>query len=102
MIIFRAVNIYPGQVDHALSGLDGIGSEFQLHLNRGEDGRDTMTIRVERIEGGDRAGDPELTRRIAEQIKKQIMVSAGVEVVDYGTLPRSERKSQRVFDHRSL
>ncbi|MFH1487309.1 MAG: phenylacetate--CoA ligase, partial [Pseudomonadota bacterium] len=100
MIIFRAVNIYPGQVDHALSGVVGIGSEFQLHLDRGEDGRDTMTIRVERVEGGDRAGDPELTRRIAEQIKKQIMVSAGVEILDYGSLPRSEKKSKRVFDHR--
>jgi phenylacetate-coenzyme A ligase PaaK-like adenylate-forming protein len=28
-------------------------------------------------------------------------VTARVEVVDYGTLPRSERKSQRVVDRRS-
>jgi len=28
------------------------------------------------------------------------MVSADVELVEYGSLPRSERKSKRVFDNR--
>jgi phenylacetate-CoA ligase len=28
------------------------------------------------------------------------MVSCDVEVVDYGALPRSERKTKRVFDNR--
>jgi phenylacetate-CoA ligase len=35
-------------------------------------------------------------------IKAQLMVTVQVEVVDYGALPRSERKSQRVFDRRLL
>ncbi len=38
MIIFRGVNIYPGQVDEVLSRIDGIGSEFQVHLDHREDG----------------------------------------------------------------
>ncbi|MFN2257876.1 MAG: hypothetical protein ABR516_05300 [Desulfuromonadaceae bacterium] len=33
-------------------------------------------------------------------MKKQLMVSAELELVDYATLPRSEKKSQRVFDNR--
>jgi phenylacetate-coenzyme A ligase PaaK-like adenylate-forming protein len=41
-----------------------------------------------------------LTSQIGEEIKKQILVSAKLELVDYGALPRSERKSQRVFDNR--
>jgi len=100
MVIFRAVNIYPGQVDHVLSGMEGIGSEYQLVLDRGEDGRDTMTLRVERENGRDGGGDRELSDRIAADVKKQILVSAAVEIVDYGGLPRSERKSKRVFDNR--
>ena len=44
--------------------------------------------------------DQVLARNIREEIKKQIMVSAGIEIVDYGALPRSERKSQRIFDNR--
>jgi phenylacetate-CoA ligase len=100
MIIFRAVNIYPGQIDHALSGIEGIGSEFQIHLDRREDGRDTMLLKIERDQGVDRNKDPELIKGIAAEIKKQIMVSADVQIMDYGDLPRSERKSKRVFDNR--
>jgi len=102
MIIFRAVNIYPGQIDHILSGMPGIGSEYQIILDRKEDGKDYMTIKVERDQGVDREKDPELSRKVGEQVKKQVLVSAGVEIVDYGSLPRSERKSKRVFDNREF
>ena len=102
MIIFRAVNIYPGQIDHILSGTPGIGSEYQIILDRKEDGKDYMTIKVERDRGVDREKDPELSSKVGEEVKKQILVSASVEIVDYGTLPRSERKSKRVFDNREF
>jgi len=100
MIIFRAVNIYPGQVDHALSGIEGIGSEYQIVLGRKDDGKDYMTLKVERAQGVDPGQDSELGGKIKGEIKKQIMVSADVELFEYGSLPRSERKSQRVFDNR--
>ena len=100
MIIFRAVNIYPGQVDHALSGIEGIGSEYQIVLGRKNDGKDYMTLKVERAQGVDPGQDSELGGKIKGEIKKQIMVSADVELFEYGSLPRSERKSKRVFDNR--
>ena len=100
MFIFRAVNIYPGQVDHILSGVDGIGSEYQIVLDRGKDGRDTMTLKLERRQGGEPGEDGKLTRKVGEEIKKQILVSARVEMLAYGALPRSDKKSRRVFDHR--
>jgi phenylacetate-CoA ligase len=101
MFIFRAVNIYPGQVDHILSGIDGIGSEYQIVLDRGQDGRDTMTLKIERRQEGDPGGDTKLARRVTEEIKKQILVSARIEIQAYGALPRSDRKSRRVFDNRN-
>jgi phenylacetate-CoA ligase len=100
MFIFRAVNIYPGQIDHILSGFPEVGSEFQVTLDRGKDGRDYMTIKVERKEGGDPKGDALLAGQIEEAIKKQILVTGKVEIFDYASLPRSERKSRRVFDNR--
>jgi phenylacetate-CoA ligase len=102
MFIFRAVNIYPGQIDYILSKTKSIGSEYQIHLNRAEDGKDYMTVKVERVEGGDPSRDPVLANTIEEEIKKQILVSGKVEIVNYGTLPRSERKSKRVFDNRGI
>lgn len=100
MFIIRAVNVYPGQIDHILSSVKGAGSEYQIHLLRKEDGKDYMTIKVERAEGASPSEDGALITTIEEEIKKQILVSGKVEVVDYGSLPRSERKSKRVFDHR--
>jgi phenylacetate-CoA ligase len=100
MIIFRAVNIYPGQIDQVLSTIADASCEYQVHLGRKEDGKDHMSIRVECEEGFDQLRRPELAQIIAKEIKNKIMVSAEVEVLDYGSLPRSERKSKRFFDNR--
>jgi phenylacetate-CoA ligase len=102
MFIFRAVNIYPGQIDHILSNTKGVGSEYQILLDRREDGKDYMTVKAERAEASDPSGDQTLANTIEEEIKKQILVSGKVEIVSYGTLPRSERKSKRVFDNRGI
>ena len=50
----------------------------------------------------DLAGDAASASAIEEEIKKQILVSGKVEICAYGTLPRSERKSKRVFDNRAF
>ena len=100
MIIFRAVNIYPGHADEILSSINGIGSEYQVIIERGEDGRDYMTVKIERADGADPSSDRDLADHIQQRVKKELMISTRVDVVNYGTLPRSERKSQRVFDYR--
>ena len=100
MIIFRAVNIYPGQIDELLSAIPDAGCEYQVHLKRKDDGRDYMTIRLECCEDYDPALKPELAKTVQTAIKKTIMVGYDVEVLDYCTLPRSERKSKRFFDNR--
>jgi len=100
MFIFRAVNIYPGQIDHVLSQIEGVGSEYQVHLHHREDGRDVMILKVERAQGRPVELDEALKEIIAAEIRRQILVRCNVEVLDYGTLPRTERKSKRVFDHR--
>jgi len=99
-IKFRGVNIYPSSIDSILSAVPGLGSEYQIHLTRGEGGRDHMRLVVERAEGVASGRGPELAHEAMHQIKKQLMVSADLDLVDYGALPRSERKSQRVFDNR--
>ena len=101
MIIYRAVNIYPGQIDEVLSTVPGIGSEYQVQLDRGADGKDTMILRVEQDHAATDAGNGELTQRIVREIKSNIMVTCQVEIVGYGALPRSERKSKRIFDNRT-
>jgi phenylacetate-CoA ligase len=100
MFIFRAVNIYPGQIDSALSTLSGIGSEYQIVLERGTDGRDTLLLRVERAEDSDASADTQTQAMVRDALRQKILVTPEVEVVGYSSLPRSERKTQRVFDRR--
>ncbi|NSW88104.1 MAG: phenylacetate--CoA ligase family protein, partial [Syntrophobacteraceae bacterium] len=102
MFIFRAVNIYPGQIEHVLSQIHGAGSEYQVHLHRRDDGRDVMLIKVEQMEPDLPDADRRLADIVTAEIRRQIMVRAQVEVLEYGTLPRTERKSRRVFDHRVM
>jgi phenylacetate-CoA ligase len=42
----------------------------------------------------------ELAREVRYLIKHKLLVTPEVEVVAYGDLPRTERKSKRVFDTR--
>jgi phenylacetate-CoA ligase len=100
MIIFRAVNIYPGQIDEVLSSIPEISCEYQVVLERESDGRDSMTLRVECGSGADADKARELEDTICRKIKNSIMVSCDVELLDTCSLPRSERKSKRVFDNR--
>jgi phenylacetate-CoA ligase len=101
MFIFRAVNIYPSHIDQILSNIHGVGSEYQVILNRLENGKDSMLIKVERaMNVSPCPNDGSLRKAIEQDIKQQILVSCNVEVVDYTALPRSERKTKRVFDNR--
>jgi phenylacetate-CoA ligase len=102
MIIYRAVNIYPGQIDEVLSAVSDAGCEYQVHLERKDDGKDYMTIRLECCEHYNLSRKHELAATVQAEIKKKIMVSCDVDVVDYCTLPRSERKSIRFFDNRQV
>lgn len=100
MFIVRGVNIFPGQIDHVLSENPQVGSEFQVLLERGSDGKDYMTIKVERAEGVDPKGDEALSAQLEYAISHHLLVSGRVEIVDYQSLPRTDRKSKRVFDNR--
>ncbi|MDO9529130.1 MAG: phenylacetate--CoA ligase [Syntrophales bacterium] len=100
MFIIRGVNLYPSNIDEILSRQDGIGSEYQIHLDRGDDGKDYLTVKVEREMGRDSKGDDVLAGKIESNIRKKILVSGKVEIVDYHTLPRTAKKTKRLFDNR--
>ena len=100
VVIFRGVNIYPGQIDEVLHKVPGIGSEYQVLFDHGPDGRDYMLVRVERGRG--EQPDEKLVKQISAGIKHTMQVSSSVELLEPGTLPRSERKTKRIFDRRNF
>lgn len=99
MFIFRGVNIYPGQIASVIEHFRELGGEFRIHLFR-KSGKDQMLLQVERRPEADPAYDQNLSEAISEELRKQIMVRAWVEVVAQGELPRSFAKTRRVTDDR--
>ncbi len=100
MIIFRGVNFYPAQIDQELSKVPELGSEYQLIIDRKNDGKEYMTLKVERCNGDRSLPEDELIQKVAARIKNRIQASCTVDLCGYGELPRSERKSKRIFDNR--
>jgi len=100
MIILKGVNIYPGQIDEVLSAIPEAGSEYQLHLERKNNGRDYMTITAEAAQGIDIARVMNLQEKIKKLVHAKIMVSCDADICAYGDLPRYPGKAQRIFDNR--
>jgi phenylacetate-CoA ligase len=98
MIIYRGVNIYPGQIASVLGKFPELSSEYQILLRR-RDGLDSMKIRVERKPSAD--PDAGLTTAVAKALHKQLLARCDVDLAEPGELPRSFGKSKRVLDERN-
>lgn len=99
MIIYRGVNIYPGQLADVLHGYPEAGGEYQVELTR-DKGLDHMVLRVERAAGQPADNDENLARIIGAHLHKAVQARIAVEMVNPGSLPRAFSKSKRVIDHR--
>ncbi|MBQ4133838.1 MAG: phenylacetate--CoA ligase [Desulfovibrionaceae bacterium] len=100
MIIFRGVNIYPGQISDVLKAFPEAAGEYNIQLWRDDDGRDSMLLKVERSNMADSGNDAALARAILRTMQQRVMVSPQVEIVDPGVLPRFMGKARRVEDKR--
>ncbi|NLW07478.1 MAG: phenylacetate--CoA ligase [Clostridia bacterium] len=98
MVKIKGVNIYPGQIDHVLQHTPGAGSEYQLILTR-EQGKDRLQVKVEFLPGYEAA---DVAAECRQQIKTRIGILADTEAVPLGSLPRSEKKTRRVYDYRNV
>lgn len=96
MIKIKGVNVFPSQIEEILKEFPEVSSEYQIRISH-LDGRDTMRLYVETNGTVDFLS---LARRIAEKVKSRIGFTPLVKVVELGLLPRSEKKSKRVFDER--
>ncbi|MDR2712474.1 MAG: phenylacetate--CoA ligase [Clostridiales bacterium] len=97
MVKVRGAIIYPSRVDELLATVDGVSSEYQImidHLN----GRDILTLFFETELEKEEARTLEKT--VERQFKAKIGIIPKTKAVGMGELPRSEKKSMRVFDNR--
>ncbi|MDP9436188.1 MAG: phenylacetate--CoA ligase [Actinomycetota bacterium] len=100
MIILRGVNVFPTQVEELLLRVPGLSPHYQLVLSRPQR-LDELTVRVEArpdVVADERAA---LSDRLCALVKENVGVTVACDVVEPGTVQRSEGKAQRVLDLRT-
>lgn len=102
MIILRGVNMFPSQIEEIALRIPELSPHFQLILTRPAGQRmDALTIKIEPRDGT----TPEQRQAAAANLKHAIKVNVGssctIDVVEPGSLERSNGKLRRIFDLRN-
>ena len=90
MLIIRGVNVFPSEIERALLAVPELAPHYQLVVER-PGHLDELIVQVE---GTVDAGP------VREQLMSVLGLTARVEVVSPGTIPRSEGKALRIVDRR--
>jgi phenylacetate-CoA ligase len=97
MLIIRGVNLYPTEVERVVLGISGLGSNYQLVVDR-PGTLDELTVVCELARADvDMTG---LQGRVEYAIHEAIGLAVKVELLEPGGLPPSEGKAVRVVDRR--
>ena len=98
MFKVHGVNMFPSQVEEVLGMVDGVSSEYKIDIAHDDaNNRDIIMVTVE-AEG--RVDFSATGEKIKQLFKSRLNVTPKVAVIALNTLPRSEKKTRRVFDHR--
>jgi len=97
MIKVKGVNMFPAQFEEVLATMKDATSEYQIMIDHLE-GKDMITVYFETAATGEvrEAAEQELM----DKVKSKIGVTVKPMAVDIGYLPRSEKKTNRIFDNR--
>ena len=97
MLIVGGVNVFPSQVEHVLMNIPSLGDQYQIIVSHKE--LDRLAVKVET--SSDKLNDRTLLKQIQDDLQAVLGINADVELVEFGTLPRSEvGKARRVIDLR--
>ena len=96
MMKIHGVNVFPAHIEEILREFPELSSEYQIRISH-LDGRDTMRVYVEASGSVDWAT---ASKAVATRMKSKIGFTPLVKIVELGFLPRSEKKTKRVFDER--
>ena len=93
MLIIRGVNVYPNAVENALAGVDGVGPEYRIVIERPAE-LDVFRLEIEAL-ADDVAGT------VRDRVKSAVGVGPEVVVHRPDTLETTEFKSRRIDDRRN-
>ncbi len=97
MFKVKGVNMFPAQVEEVIAATSGTSSEYQVMIEHIM-GRDVLTVLFETALEGDALSRCE--EELSLIFKAKIGCTPEAKGVPLGELPRSEKKTQRIFDSR--
>ena len=97
MFKVKGVNMFPAQVEEVIAATSGTSSEYQVMIEHIM-GRDVLTVLFETELTGDALKHCESELELI--FKAKIGCTPDAKGVPLGELPRSEKKTQRIFDSR--
>lgn len=97
MVKVKGVNMFPAQIEEIIKFTDGASSEYQVMIDHME-GRDIMTVFFETEATGEDLARVE--EQMAALFKAKMNMTPNPKGVPIGDLPRSEKKTKRIFDNR--
>jgi phenylacetate-CoA ligase len=100
MFVIRGENVYPSAIENVIRGIEGMGDEFRIVITR-EKTMDEMIVQAERSPRADPAVMPDLKATLAGELKSRGL-RAVVQLMEPGTLERTEFKAKRVIDQRRI
>lgn len=105
LMIIRGVNCFPSQIENVLMRIEGTQPHYQIVIDRGATHLDEIEVQVEVEEAvfSDLTSVMEsLRRRIHDELKSELGISAHIKLVEPRSIARSEGKAKRIIDKRSL
>ena len=97
MFKVKGCNMFPAQVEEVIKATDGTSSEYQVMIEA-VDGHDVLTVLFETPLEGDALARCE--EELALIFKAKLGCTPEAKGVPVGELPRSEKKTKRIFDSR--
>ena len=104
MLIVNGVNVFPSQVEHVLTQVEGVTPNYVIVLDK-KGVLDKLEVWVEVDENvfTDAVGGlEELKRRLEQELLNNLYINAKVKLVEPKTLERSMGKAKRIVDRREL
>jgi len=100
MFIVRGENVYPSAIENVIRGIAGFSDEFRIIITR-EKTMDELIVQAEAMADVPAAQIPVLQKKLAEQLRAKGLRTI-VQMMDTGSLERTEFKAKRIIDKRDL
>jgi phenylacetate-CoA ligase len=100
MFVVRGENVYPRAIEDVIRAIPGFGDEYRVIITR-EKIMDELIVQAELVQGVTSEEAPRLKKQLEIELQSKGLRTV-VQLLDPGTLERTQFKAKRIIDQREL